>query len=356
MNLSELTKSRGFKNFMAKLYGIGAAVVIIGALFKITHIAGADLMLFVGLTTEAVIFFFSAFEAPHVEPDWSLVYPELAGMYHGMDSMGDDFPDFLDDDEELEEGEDLSVSQQLDGLLQEANIDSALIESLGDGIRNLSQTAGSMNQMADAAEANTVFVENVKMATSNVNTLSSSFEKANEVIGQDIEASQQYHESISGVSQAASNLSSAYTNAAESMNNDMGSAGEFSSKVQDAAQSASQLAEEYKKSIAVLRQSAEALNFTAVDGGAYNEELQKISGNLSALNAVYELQLQSSSEQVESTGKVQESMTQFLDKLNQSIETTRQYQEGVQSLAQNVEALNKVYGNMLSAMTVAPRA
>jgi gliding motility-associated protein GldL len=355
MNLSELTKSRGFKNFMAKLYGIGAAVVIIGALFKITHIAGADIMLFVGLSTEAIIFFFSAFEPPHVEPDWSLVYPELAGMYHGMDSMGDDFPDFMDDDE-LEEGEDLSVTQQLDGLLADANIDGALIASLGDGIRNLSETAGSMNKMADAAEANTVFVENVKNATSNVSTLSSSFEKANEVLGQDIEASQKYQDSISGVSQAASSLSSAYANAAESMNNDMGSAGEFSSKVQDAAQSASQLAEEYKKSIAVLRQSAEALNFTAIDGGAYNEELQKISGNLSALNAVYELQLQSSSEQVESTGKVQESMTQFLDNLNQSIETTRQYQEGVQSLAQNVEALNKVYGNMLSAMTVAPRA
>ena len=104
-----------------------------------------------------------------------------------------------------------------------------------------------------------------------------------------------------------------------------------------------------------MRQSAEALNFTAVDGINYNEELQKISSNLSALNAVYELQLQSSNEQVESTTKIQESMTQFLDNLNRSIETTAQYQEGVQSLTKNVEAMNKVYGNMLSAMTVTPQ-
>ena len=85
MNLSQLTQSRGFKNFMAKLYGIGASIVILGALFKITHIPYADEMLFVGLITEAVIFFFSAFEPPHVEPDWSIVYPELAGMYDHED-------------------------------------------------------------------------------------------------------------------------------------------------------------------------------------------------------------------------------------------------------------------------------
>ncbi len=354
MNLAELTKSKAFKNFMAKLYGIGAAVVIIGALFKITHIPGANEMLFVGLTTEAVIFFFSAFEPPHVEPDWSLVYPELAGMYHGMDSMGDDddFPSFLDDEEE----EDLSVSQQLDGLLTEANIDGALIDSLGDGLRNLSNTAVNMNQMADAAEANTVFVENVKSASSSVNNLTSSYEKASEALGQDIDASEQYHANILGASVAASSLSSAYDKAAETMNNDIASSGEFSSKVQEAANSASLLTEEYQKSIAMMRQSAEALNFTAVDGGNYNEELQKISSNLSALNAVYELQLQSSSEQVESTTKIQESMTQFLDNLNRSIETTAQYQEGVQSLTKNVEAMNKVYGNMLSAMNVSPQA
>ncbi|HUP11506.1 MAG TPA: gliding motility protein GldL, partial [Niastella sp.] len=66
---------------MPKVYGIGAAIVIVGALFKIMHWPGAGPMLVVGLSTEAVIFFFSAFEPPHEEIDWSLVYPELAGMH-----------------------------------------------------------------------------------------------------------------------------------------------------------------------------------------------------------------------------------------------------------------------------------
>ena len=73
-------ESKGFKSFMAKAYGLGAAVVIVGALFKILHWKGADVMLMVGLLTEAAIFFVSAFEPPHQEPDWTLVYPELAGL------------------------------------------------------------------------------------------------------------------------------------------------------------------------------------------------------------------------------------------------------------------------------------
>lgn len=349
MNISQLTKSRWFKNFMAKLYGWGASVVILGALFKITHIPYADEMLFVGLTTEAIIFFFSAFESPHVEPDWSLVYPELAGMYHNIASVEDDF---MDDNLESDQ----SVTQQLDGLLADAKIDSDLIESLGTGLRNLSASAGNMNKLTDAVEANSVFVENVKNASSSVNQLTSSYEKANEVLGKDIEATEQFHSTILGASSSASSLSSAYAKAAENLNNDLSSSNEFSSKVHEAAQTAAELNEEYKKSIAIMRQSAEALNFSSVDGAHYNEEMQKISYNLTALNAVYELQLQSTNEQVKASAQVQESMHQFLDNLNQSVETTRQYQQGVQSLAENVEALNKVYGNMLSAMNVTPRA
>src|SRR3990170_5424947 len=72
-----------YKTIMPKVYGIGAAVVIIGALFKILHMPGADEMLMIGLSVEAGIFFLSAFEPPHNEVDWSKVYPELAEEYEG---------------------------------------------------------------------------------------------------------------------------------------------------------------------------------------------------------------------------------------------------------------------------------
>jgi len=117
MGLFSFTKTRFYRNFMAKVYGIGAAVVLIGALFKINHYAYADIMLIVGLGTEALIFFFSAWEPPHVEPDWSLVHPELAGMYGGVKGQ------------ELKKRK--SPTEVLDEMLEKAQIDQAAIETAG---------------------------------------------------------------------------------------------------------------------------------------------------------------------------------------------------------------------------------
>lgn len=139
-----------FKNFMAKLYGFGAAIVILGAMFKIMHWDGANYMLVIGLTTEAVIFFFSAFEKPATEYDWSLVYPELA--------TGD--------------GErSLSVTEQLDNALENGGIDSELIARLGEGMRSLSETAGSLSGTVDAAGATAKYSEQLNSAAANMESL-----------------------------------------------------------------------------------------------------------------------------------------------------------------------------------------
>ena len=133
--------SKKWKNFMAKLYGWGASLVIVGALFKIEHWPGASLFLVIGLTTEAVIFFFSAFEPPHEDPDWSLVYPELAT---GDRAEGDEF----------KKEDQRSVTEQLDDMLESAKIEPELIESLGQGLRSLSDQARQMNEITGAAADN----------------------------------------------------------------------------------------------------------------------------------------------------------------------------------------------------------
>lgn len=116
--------SKKWKRFMAYLYGWGASIVLIGALFKIQHWPGAGIMLTIGLSTEAIIFFFSAFEPLHEEPDWSLVYPELRSGEKVEHS-----------DEVEEKG---SITEQLDNMLEEARIEPELIASLGEGMRALS--------------------------------------------------------------------------------------------------------------------------------------------------------------------------------------------------------------------------
>lgn len=160
--------SKGWKKFMAKLYGWGASIVIMGALFKIQHWPFAGEMLTVGLTTEAVIFFFSAFEPLHEEPDWGLVYPELntgeqAEHSDRIESKG-------------------SITEQLDTMLEEARIEPELIASLGEGMRTLSSQASKLSEISDASVATNEYVTNLRGASTRVSELSDSYEKASETL------------------------------------------------------------------------------------------------------------------------------------------------------------------------------
>ena len=71
-----MDSARG-KTVLNYLYSWGAAIVILGTLFKLTHMAGANLMLFVGMGTEVLVFFFSAFERPYdvAEEEKSTLHP-----------------------------------------------------------------------------------------------------------------------------------------------------------------------------------------------------------------------------------------------------------------------------------------
>lgn len=147
-------ESKRGKNLMSKLYGWGAAIVILGAMFKILHWDGADLMLTVGLTTEAIIFFISGFEKPHVEYDWSLVYPELAGM---------------NDEKE-------SPVRELDNMLVKAKVDGDLINSLGEGLRKVNKAANGLGSVSDIADSTNEYSKQVTNAAKNLESINSLYE------------------------------------------------------------------------------------------------------------------------------------------------------------------------------------
>ncbi|MDP3463059.1 MAG: gliding motility protein GldL [Bacteroidales bacterium] len=339
MGLNNFVRSKGYKNFMSKLYGWGAAVVIMGALFKINHYNYANEMLIVGLTTEALIFFFSAFEPPHVEPDWSLVYPELAGMYHGSPVQ-----------KELDAKK--TPTQKLDDMFKEAKIEAAIFDRLGQGLSKLSDNASKMGDISNAAVATNEFVDNVRTASKSAIELSGNYKKASDAINLDAAATTDHVNTLKSASAGAEKLTSAYNQAADILKADMRTTEEFAGTVKSATESAQSLANSYAKSAQILSKSVEALDFTAVDGDAYNQQLRKISDNLAALNAVYEIQLQGSSKSIESTEKLQKTMNEFLDKLTQSSANTAQFSSQLESLSNRMGALNKVYGNMLTAMNV----
>ena len=322
---------------MAKLYGIGASVVIIGALFKINHYWGANGFLIVGLATEAVIFFFSAFEPPHVEPDWSLVYPQLSG---------------LDKPEKARAVNSASVTQQLDDMLSNAKIGPELIQSLGDGLRKMSENTSKMSEVTNAAVANDEFVKNVKAASKSVNDLSASYIRTAETLDQDVNVAKEFSTNLKSASGSVTNLANVYNEVTASMHAEMTSTEQLSGSIKTATESANKLALNYNKSAEILAKSAEMLNFSAVDGKTYNEQLQKISSNLAALNTVDELQLKGSKEQIESTAKMRTTVDQFMNNLNDSSVNMTKYKDEIDSLTKRVAALNNVYGNMLTAMNV----
>jgi len=337
MGLNTFVRRRGFRNFMAKLYGWGASIVILGALFKINHYPFANEMLVVGLGTEACIFFFSAFEPPYVEPDWSLVYPELGGMYHG--------------DGTIDGIKQKKPTQELDDLLKQANIDKQLIDRLGDGLKRLSDNTAKLSDITDAAGATNEYVTRVKGASKSAENLSKSYDLTSETLQKDANASAHYMNSIKNAGDNAAHLSTTYKEASDILKNDITVTKEFTTSMKMAMDSANSLAEQYTKSAEVLSQSAKKLDFSAVDGKSYNEKLHQISEKLSALNSVYELQLQGSNEQIQSTAKVRETMTELLKNMKESADTMAVYKEQMNLLTQRISSLNEVYGGMLTAMS-----
>lgn len=341
MALLDLVKTKGYKNFMSKLYGWGAAVVIIGALFKINHYPYADIMLIIGLGTESIIFFFSAFEPPHVEPDWSLVYPQLAGIYHADDVDASKAFDTND-----------TVTQELDKMLEKAKIGPELIQSLSVGLTSLSDTTSKLSNVADASLANDKYVSTMKSATESATILNDSYRKTAQSLDQNVSASEEQLTHIKSTAKSAATLSNMFAEVSQSLQEDVEANKAFSSSIANAAASANKFIEKYNESATLLSKTAETLSASSSSGVTYNQELQRISTNLSALNALYELHLQSSNQQMENTNKFNGVMNKFSTNLNESMANTEKFKAEMDNLTRNITALNKVYGNMLSAMSV----
>ncbi len=340
-----LSGTKKGRNFMNKVVCWGASVVIIGALFKIQHYPLATLALISGLSTESIIFFFYGLLPEHEEVDWSLVYPELAGI-HEEEGGGHH-------EKEEKKG---TVTEQLDSLLEEAKIGPELIESLGQGLRNLSDNTSKMSDIAGASVATNEYITNIKSASKNMGELSTNSSKASEslegVASADVggatkdyvnnvkEASKQ----MEGFTQHASKATDSLEGIAES---DIGSISkEYADKVKTASDSVGELNASYAKVSEVFNELG------TTNSSEYVKQIDKMAENVAELNKIYETELRVGGEQVKASGLLQENMTRLVENLSESIEDTHRYREEMAALVKNIESLNTVYGNMLTAMNV----
>ena len=176
------------KKQMNFAYGMGAAVVIIGALFKITHIEfgfiTGNLMLTIGLVVEALIFALSAFEPVDDELDWTLVYPELANGVKGESKKKVETPS---DTQGL-------LSQKLDAMLKDAKIDGELMASLGTSIKNFESAAKGIAPTVDSITATKKYSEELSMAAAQMESLNSLYKVQLESASRNAEANKEIAE------------------------------------------------------------------------------------------------------------------------------------------------------------------
>ncbi len=329
--------------------------MLLGALFKIQHYPGADIMLIVGIGTEAFIFFLSAFEPVHSEPDWSLVYPELAGM----DSI---------DEEERERrkslrepgsaaaapvtAQSITLSSNLDKLLEEANIGPELIENLGQGLRNLSENTQKLADISNAAIATNNYIQNMESASQSVLELSESYKSTAEYLKHDLSLSEEYANSLQSAVKSVNEISDSYKKTAETAKENLDTTKEYTESLKSITGHTNKLAEVYANSAESITKTVDALQKSSQGGQEFSNQLKETVENLSALNAVYELQLQSSNEQYQHTSKLHETMSSLIENINNSASDTQKYREEMNKLTSNITALNNIYGNMLSAMNI----
>ena len=220
---------------MNVIYGLGAAVVILGALFKLQGWPGANIMLIVGLGVEALIFVLSAFDPPTKhEWDWSKVYPQL-----GINAEG-------------------SSASQVGNIMKEAKLDPSVLKSVGDGMKKMAAQANNINDLAGASVAAQAYEQSIKGATDSLNSVNKSYSTISETV-QDLAASS------SSVKEAVG-LTEEYKENLKSASSSLGSIVAASGQITETA-----------------------TNMTKAQNDALKlqKELQDLTENLSKLNKIY---------------------------------------------------------------------
>jgi gliding motility-associated protein GldL len=249
-------KHQFYTVIMPKIYGIGAAVVILGAMFKILDWPFASLMIGVGLTTEALIFFLSAFEPRHEEVDWTKVYPELAGEEPAQPKAS-------------KAAAKDPLAAKFDEMLANAKVGPELIDSLGKGIQNLASSAEKMGTIADAAVATNEYATNVKTASKTLVDINQSYGKTAMALTELSSASQdakEYHAQVVNVTKNLSALNNVYE-----------------MELLDAQTHLKTL----NKFYANVATAMEGLTEAGKETEQFKSELAKLNSNVSSLNKIY---------------------------------------------------------------------
>lgn len=320
MNLGEVFKTKRWKTFMGYVYGWGAAIVMVGALFKLEHWKYSSLLLTIGLITEAFIFFLSAFEPPTEIPEWSRVYPELKEEY-----------EMIDDDEFDKKGK-----KGIGELFSSSVLTPELLDKVGKGLNDLSNTAKGISDISTATLATDMYVKNLGVASESMSSLAEINNRANVSINNSVETL------VGSYSSTAQKFAESGISTIEKIHK---SGEDFSNQLVETGKRLAKTYDEAGNSV------SSDLNKIKDSSSQYSGNLEKLNVNLTALNSSFESQLKGSEDQFVTSQKFNKDLTEMNSILASSVDELKKYKENAEQLNKHLESLNTIYGNMLGAMS-----
>lgn len=305
---------------MGYVYGWGASVVMIGALFKLQHWQYSGLLLTIGLMTEAFIFFLSAFEPPNEMPEWSKVYPELR------------------DDYELLETEEYSRKGKngFDQLFSSSEVSPELLEKVGKSLNDLTSAARGISDISTATLATDMYVKNLSSASESMNSFAEINKRANESVNASVE------KLVHSYSSASQHLNETGKTAIDKLHN---SSEEFSLKLTETGKKLSESVNGASNSFTT------DLKTIGENSRVYSQNLEKLNQNINALSENFENQLKGTKMQFEANQKFSHDISQMNEILASSVSELQKYKQNAEQLNKQLEALNTIYGNMLGALS-----
>lgn len=252
-----------YRVIIPKATSLGAAIVVLGALFKINHYEGASEMLIVGLLTESAIFFIGVFEpapAPESHFDWGLVYPELAGTEQTKKPKGDKLS---------KDQKDKLNAWSFDQLLAESNLTPDSFKNFGKGIQNLNDTATKMKDISNAASASDSYTKSLESATKTVNELNKAYSGTVSAVSQMANTqkeAKEYHSQIQAITKNLGALNAVYEMELRDANSHLKAMNKFYSNLTVAMESMSDASKESEQ---------------------FKSQMQSLTKNLTSLNKVY---------------------------------------------------------------------
>lgn len=321
----KLFQTKAYKIIIGYVYGWGATAVIIGALFKIMHFPGAGVVLTVGMLVEAFIFFVSAFEPAMEHYDWARVFPVLGKNDAELDDsvIAGNMPVMMPANNTAPVQGNTTVSGNI---------------SIGLEAEELDKLKSGLNKIAETADNFAGIMGNAPVVAEKLAKASASFEELGE---RTQEMSKVLESSVKGISTGCEEINRILVDSAQSL----------TTQIKDNCEKLSAgMGESAANFNALSKLMDDQLQQVKTQATDYTRQMAGVNKNISALNALYELQINETKDCLETFKGMQGDMGEMLEHVSLSLDSTKLFKQESQQLANNVASLNSVYGNMLSVV------